>query len=213
MRVPLTKHHLVRLRKVFSNTKILEVLWKLNQNFSVVRSDEQVFYELCFCLCSPQVKFSTNRITNQLLQEAQFYSEDISNTRLSSGPLKGMRFRAVKSARLNKAKAGFEPILRLIRLRIDPTLARKWLVKNVEGLGMKTASHFLRNGGRVKELAIVDTHILKFLKIEGGVKDHHHYSKIEGEFRKIADNLGVSMFDLDAVVWSWYSGIPLREVR
>jgi len=124
-----------------------------------------------------------------------------------------MKFRGIKSAQLNKAKAGFEPILRLIRLSIDPILARKWLVKNVEGLGMKTASHFLRNGGRVKELAIVDTHILKFLKIEGEVKDQHHYLKIEENFRNIADKLGVSVFDLDAVVWSWYSGIPLKEIR
>jgi N-glycosylase/DNA lyase len=128
--------------------------------------------------------------------------------------LKGIRFKGIKANRLNKAKAGFEPILRVIRLKMDPVLARKWLVQNVEGLGMKTASHFLRNAGGVKELAIVDTHVMKFLKINQNlIKSSHHYSVIEEHFQHVASLLGVSVFNLDSVVWAWYSGIPLKEVR
>ena len=45
----------------------------------------------------------------------------------------------------------------------DVTLAREWIVKNIKGMAFKEASHFLRNVGFGKEIAILDRHILKNL--------------------------------------------------
>src|SRR5256885_1237436 len=48
---------------------------------------------------------------------------------------------------------------------------REFLVDNVKGLGMKEASHFMRNIGIGKDLAILDRHILKNLKLYGVVDE------------------------------------------
>ena len=42
---------------------------------------------------------------------------------------------------------------------------RGWLVVNVNGLGMKASSHFLRNLGN-QSFAIIDTHILKYMGVD-----------------------------------------------
>src|SRR5437773_34725 len=50
---------------------------------------------------------------------------------------------------------------------VDPKGARAWLVREVDGLGWKEASHFLRNIGRGDGLAILDRHILRNLMRHG----------------------------------------------
>lgn len=41
---------------------------------------------------------------------------------------------------------------------------RDFLIKEVKGIGLKEASHFLRNIGMGKDLAILDRHILRFMQ-------------------------------------------------
>jgi len=67
---------------------------------------------------------------------------------------------------------------------------REWLVENVNGLGMKAASHFLRNLGN-ETFAIIDTHIIKFMN---GAKPRNkkEYLAIERELVKKAQEMSVS---------------------
>lgn len=69
---------------------------------------------------------------------------------------------------------------------------------------MKTASHFLRNQGE-KSLAIIDTHIIKYLQGEQH-RNAREYLEMETEFRKRADEVGMSVAALDAYVWKVSSG-------
>ena len=64
-------------------------------------------------------------------------------------------------------------------------------VLDVKGLGMKEASHFLRNVGRGKTIAILDRHILKNLKKYGAIDGvptsltKKRYLEIEGKIDTI----------------------------
>jgi N-glycosylase/DNA lyase len=85
--------------------------------------------------------------------------------------------------------------------------ARKILVKNFKGIGFKEASHFLRNLGR-RNVAIIDRHILKWLKREGYIDDlplylnSKKYEKIEKILEEISKKRGVNLAELD--LWLWY---------
>jgi len=103
-------------------------------------------------------------------------------------------------------------ILRRIRSTLDDVRLRDWLAENVSGMGMKEASHFLRNIGRGSSLAILDRHILRQL-VELGVipavprtLTPGRYRKIEAVMRTFASNNGMSMDHLDLLLWHRSTG-------
>ncbi len=95
-------------------------------------------------------------------------------------------------------------------LKLDPEKAREYLVKNVKGLGMKEASHFLRNIGYT-QFAIIDFHILDLLERFKVIKrpktlTKKKYLEIEEKLRKICKNLA----KLDLILWYIETGRILK---
>ncbi|WP_294704327.1 N-glycosylase/DNA lyase [uncultured Fusobacterium sp.] len=94
----------------------------------------------------------------------------------------------------------------------DVTLAREWIVKNIKGMAFKEASHFLRNVGSGKEIAILDRHILKNLvKLE--VIDEvpksitpKLYLEIEKKMKDYCKFVNISMDSLDLLLWYLEAG-------
>ena len=127
--------------------------------------------------------------------------------------LRPTRFYKQKADRIIKMMENFSEILPIIKVCpaiFTPGLAafkRDWFVRNVKGLGYKTASHFLRNLG-ADDLAIIDTHILKYMKITDKKWD---YIEVEKRFRKRAKRYGISVAELDAIVWKIYSKTDWSE--
>ena len=89
---------------------------------------------------------------------------------------------------------------------------RTWLVENVKGIGYKEASHFLRNIGFGKDLAILDIHILKNLKKYGVTKDipktltKIKYFEIENKLKIFSEKIRIPMSHLDLLFWSLETG-------
>jgi len=181
-------------------------------------SDKKIFSELCFCVCTPQSKaVYCDKAIKGLEKNGALYTGNISQIR--SG-LKAVRFPN------NKAKYIFENRKvftsgRSIRIKDkidtqDIVKTREWLVKNVKGIGLKEASHFLRNIGHGDDLAILDVHILrnmvKYRLIEEMPKtlSRKTYLKLEEKLRLFADSLGVSMGELDILFWSNQTGIIFK---
>ena len=84
--------------------------------------------------------------------------------------------------------------------------------KGIKGIGYKEASHFLRNVGKGKELAILDRHILRSLK-DFGVIDclpnslsRKKYLEIEKNMGKLASQIGIPLSHLDIVLWCKETG-------
>jgi len=85
--------------------------------------------------------------------------------------------------------------------------AREWLVANVKGLGMKEASHFLRNVGYF-DVAIIDRHILSNMREHGLVEEDapkgltkKRYLQYEGILKRVADRLRMPVGQMDLYLW------------
>ncbi|MFH1753205.1 MAG: DNA lyase, partial [Candidatus Omnitrophota bacterium] len=129
-----------------------------------------IFEELCFCLFTPQANaLSCDKAVKELKSTGVLYKGAMSDIRkILKGKVRFQNNKAnycVLARRLFNDGSGIS-----IKNRIDPNdvfSTREWFVKNVKGLGYKEASHFLRNIGLGRDLAILDVHILRNLKRYG----------------------------------------------
>lgn len=89
---------------------------------------------------------------------------------------------------------------------------RNALANEVMGLGMKEASHFLRNIGNGKNIAILDRHILKNLLKYRAIKQlpatltKKKYLEIEAKMLKFSRKTKIPMVHLDLLFWSEEAG-------
>ncbi|PIR65841.1 MAG: DNA lyase [Candidatus Omnitrophica bacterium CG12_big_fil_rev_8_21_14_0_65_43_15] len=180
-----------------------EIKQRLAQ-FNRVRKlgNKRLFKELCFCICTPQSKaVNCDKAIQQLVKAKALYNavpEDIARY------LKGL-------VRFHNNKAKY--IVRARKIFFDrPELNRKWLVKNIKGLGLKEASHFLRNIGLGSDLAIIDRHVLTNLSRCGVIKripesiSAKQYLIIEDKMRRFSKDIGIPMVELDLLFWSEETG-------
>jgi N-glycosylase/DNA lyase len=93
--------------------------------------------------------------------------------------------------------------------------ARAWLVTNAPGLGPKQASMFLRNVGLSHDLAVLDRHVVAYMRMvglysesAGSVTVLGSYVLHELELRSHARRLGCSVGLLDWAIW-----IVMRAAR
>lgn len=89
------------------------------------------------------------------------------------------------------------------------------LNKNIKGIGMKEASHFLRNIGFFG-FAILDKHIINslyefnILNTNKKPKNREEYLAIEERFNKFAKKTGIDIDELDLLLWSRKNGTILK---
>ena len=89
------------------------------------------------------------------------------------------------------------------------------LNKDIKGLGMKEASHFLRNIG-FKGYAILDKHIINslhefgVLKTNDKPKNPRYYLEIEQKFIDFSKQIKIDMDELDLLLWSRKNGRILK---
>jgi N-glycosylase/DNA lyase len=86
--------------------------------------------------------------------------------------------------------------------------ARELLIEHVWGFGPKQASLFLRRVGYCAELAVLDTHVLDYLRITRGITPKpsalsrlKSYEMIETEFKIIDADFGHSVGCVDFAMW------------
>lgn len=99
-------------------------------------------------------------------------------------------------------------IKRILISATDSLHARELLVHNISGFGPKQASLFLRRVGYCSELAILDTHILDYLKLAAGIELKPSalarlkwYESVEAEFKRISEDFGYSVGCVDLAMW------------
>lgn len=99
-------------------------------------------------------------------------------------------------------------IRRIITPCVDERIARTRIMSVAVGIGPKQASLFLRNIGYAKNLAILDTHILKYMTVIGLVPKIlktvpylPKYEDIEGILNNYATKFKESLACLDTAIW------------
>ena len=167
------------------------------KEFSQVKGDS-IFYELCFCLLTPQSNAKKCDVAVRLLHDHDFLNRNINPVEYLH---KNTRFHNNKSKYLIEMKKKFSSL----------EMKREFLVENVKGLGLKEASHFLRNIG-YRDLAILDRHILKNLVKYKAIQEVPNsltpkkYHEIEEKFKQFSKRVNIPMDELDLLFWSMETG-------
>ncbi|MDI6721189.1 MAG: N-glycosylase/DNA lyase [Candidatus Aenigmarchaeota archaeon] len=175
-------------------------------------SEKDIFAELCFCLLTPQSRAKTCwRAIEKLKDNNKLYDGDQKEI---LAWLAGVRFNVKKSSWIIGARKIFHDGADFVireKLPKGGKEARGWLVQNIKGMGLKEASHFLRNIG-FEGLAILDRHILKHLHENGAIEEIPKsmtpklYFEIEEKFKAFSESIGIPMDHLDLLWWSQEAG-------
>ncbi len=178
--------------------------------------DQKIFAELAFCLCTPQSKAVAADIAIRRAIDANKLYSGTAEQLAEHLSRSGVRFGNNKARYIVEARNYFSQTgsLKLKnKLNTEDLVGlRNWLAENIIGIGMKEASHFLRNIGFGDDLAILDRHILKNLKkhsvipIIPKVLSRQIYLEIEERVRKFAQKVRIPMAELDLLFWSEETG-------
>ena len=172
---------------------------------------EEYFFELLFCLLTPQSKAAHAERVIAVLRAQGFPRQAVDPVPVLRNPEHYIRFHNQKAKRLLLVQENWKEIEEVLASGEPSAHKRSWLVANVNGLGWKEASHVLRNIGHL-DIAIIDRHILKHLmqwkvieEITGSITPTRYLALEEG-FRGLADHFGLTLQELDLLFWSFEEG-------
>jgi N-glycosylase/DNA lyase len=171
------------------------------------------FSELCFCILTANSSAILGvKIQRQITPDGfkTLSLEQLTNRLVELGH----RFPNRRAEFIVNARIVCE-IKDIITRFTDTRNARNWLVKNVKGLGLKEASHFLRNVGYFN-LAILDRHIqrvmLEYRMVTMLPKSmtKRSYLAMEEKLRSLAEELDLPIGVLDLYLWYMKTGKVLK---
>jgi len=147
----------------------------------------EYFYELVYCLLTPQ---SSARNAEQVvlqLRNAEFQYTDVDPEPFLRQKKYYIRFHRTKSRHLLQMKDQFSLIAEKLSEPVIAPEMRDWLVKNVLGLGYKLT--------RLWVISSIPKSISR-----------KQYLNIEKRFSKFAMKTGIPLDELDLVFWSMETG-------
>ncbi|MFN8358821.1 MAG: DNA lyase [Candidatus Kapaibacterium sp.] len=176
---------------------------------------EEYFYEMCFCLCTPQSKARHALLVVEKLKEIDFQSYPCDVADILGNSEHYIRFHRQKSYNLQEMQSKWSSIEKIIASDVPISEKRDHLAASVRGMGMKEAAHFLRNIG-IYGVAILDRHILKHLTRLRVISEYPMslsrslYREIEDEWLKFCRQTGIPMEEMDLLFWSMETGEILK---
>ena len=176
--------------------------------------DERWFEELVFCLLTANYSARGALACIAALNEGDAIGEG-SLEQLRACLEHRHRFPNKRAEFIHKARAHRDDLKRTITSQPSSRAARDWLVENITGLGMKEASHFLRNVGYL-DLAIIDKHILTHMEEQGIIGERpktltrRRYLEYEEILMRVAGMLGMSLGMMDLYLWAKKSGEVIK---
>jgi N-glycosylase/DNA lyase len=189
-------------------------------------AERDLIYELVCCVLSSRVPFelaraATDRMDQWLLLEMDLWKAPNPSLReqmldILMAPLqigdkeRRYRFPHVRAKQLEETRQALIRVNGGLPALIDNSIedleARRRLVREVSGFGPKQASMFLRNVGRSYDLAILDSHVMRFGCAIGVLSGQaptslSRYEELERSFRHYANATGYSVGCVDSAVW------------
>jgi len=190
---------LIKIINELKKSLVSKVINNRMKEFSDIPRDfNSLFRELTFCLltagASAELGIKTinhlgNTIYNGTLEDIQKKLKEV------------YRFHTIRAGYIFQARENFR------KINLNSKTIREDLAENIKGLGMKEASHFLRNIG-FKDFAIVDFHIIDIL-VKNKIIDRPK-SLIEQILKGLADKLKMSLAELDLYLWFLETGKVLK---
>lgn len=189
-----------------------EILQRLRdfKNVWLKGGDDEVFEELAFCILTPQSKAKVCCKAIERLKRKDLLFKG--STEEIKKEIRDVRFKNKKADYLVRVRNFFskngkvfiKPILSQFK---DVHECREWLVKNITGFGHKEASHFLRNIGFGKKIAILDRHIMRNLIDIGIIEEVPNslsgskYKDIEKRMAAFSKMIDIPLSHLDLLLW------------
>jgi N-glycosylase/DNA lyase len=213
--------------------KVCDHIDKTKKHFEWnILTEEELWHELVSCILGSQVHYETvkgciEHLINNRLIDIQIIIDSPNLTERKilqelSKPIfppvinnKGCRYRYPNS----KANYIVSTCLKIyeddssLRLILESCSgadeAREILTKKCKGIGHKQASLFLRNISYCKNLAIIDSHVIDFIKLmelnneidKQNIANKNHYLKNEKILLSYADERKRSLASLDFAIW------------
>jgi len=112
-----------------------------------------------------------------------------------------------KLGQYSRLEGAFKGILKF-KGRLDKVSVEQ--LESVDGIGCKTARFFILHTREDVRLAVLDTHILKWLRLHGedapkATPTRNKYALLETAFLGYADKYGMHPAELDLCIWKQYS--------
>jgi len=174
---------------------------------SVPKDFNSLFRELAYCILTAGTSAELGLKTISHLGDTLFQG---SQEEIQKKLKEVYRFHTIRAGYLYKARNNFREI------NVNDKNIRDLLVQNIKGLGMKEASHFLRNIG-FNDYAIIDFHIIDILTknniiepIKSKSLSPKKYTEIENVLKNLADRLNLSPGELDLHLWYLETGKILK---
>lgn len=175
-------------------------------------SNKEIFSELCFCFMTANFQAQKSWDIQKTLGSKLWTLEE-KELQLKLKEM-GHRFWPQRGSRIYEARWLKTSINEELNRHRNELEMRDWIVNNLKGLGMKEASHFLRNIGYFN-VAIIDKHIINILVSENLIERPNtitpkKYLEIEKILRDIGEKTNLSLGELDLYLWSEQTGKVLK---
>ncbi len=195
-------------------------------------AEDELRFELVSCILGSQVRAESANLAADRLRLAGLLSDErwagsdyafegeVREILAGRGPgsrMPSYRFPTIRARQLAKLRT----LLRVRTLRSyvgradDAGSTRRLLVRDLPGIGPKQASMFLRNVGASYDVAVLDVHVLRFLRLidvlppeEVNVSALVPYERTEHLARGYAASVGRALGYLDWAIW-----ITMRAAR
>ena len=206
---------------------------QVNQYFQMPETEHKLRRELVACILGSQVRYEMATTALERMEYAGLLDDSWWNNEndgfeseiqcVLSGKISkfcdGWRYRFPNIRAFQLAQTRCVLHKRSLSKRFsdiqDPKQLRQDLVTDIPGIGPKQASMFLRNVGKSYNLAILDTHMLRFMSIlnllstkKVSIGILRNYEQIENIAVEYARNLGYAVGILDLAIW-----VTMRAAR
>lgn len=167
------------------------------------KDNSEIFKELCFCFMTAgfnaekSIKIQKEINEGFISMKEEEFAEKLAEL--------GHRFPFARAKFIVAARAYKDNLKEILNSIGSESEMRFWIVSNIKGIGMKEASHFLRNIG-YKNLAIIDFHILDLLAYHGIIEkpkslSSKKYLEIENLLKEISKKTNLNLGELDLYLW------------
>jgi len=199
-------------------------------------SEDGLWEELCLCILSSNIPYELAksaflhlrdtqslrpewiiRSSNSARQIAHKLSRQIYLPKKKDGSYRKYRFPNTRAQNIvNAAKTLYlksSGLFGILKNSSSEREARDFLAKNIAGVGLKQASHFLRNIGYSSSLAIIDSHVVAFLREVEAVPQKRIktitpeiYMRLERILQDLCESLDLNLSIFDMAIWHYMRG-------
>ncbi len=176
------------------------------------KGNNEWFKELCFCILTANSPAKAGIKTQKIVGDG-FLTLNLEEL-YKKLKTTGQRFPRKKAEYIINARQYSQSIKDRVKSFGNGKKAREWLANNILGIGMKEASHFLRNVG-YDDVAIIDRHIVNLLVEHNMVSrpntiTKRKYIDVEKVVEILAKETGIPLGKLDLIMWYIKTGKVMK---